>query len=188
VTRTKDPIDILVLEHRAIEKMLDVLDGFGERADQGFSPPRADLAEIVAVLRGYADAYHHAKEEDVLFREMVKAGMSDDDGPIALMLDQHNDGRRLVSELAELSLSEEPLVEAQARDVARLSRDYTALLREHIREEDATVYVLARRMITPSAWDEVVAQCAEIDAMSTTVVQLLLERSAVLQTRYCPTT
>jgi hemerythrin-like domain-containing protein len=180
MSKAEDAAHVMMAEHRNIERVLDALEAIGE-----IPAPREDLAEIVAVLRGYADAYHHAKEEDVLFGAMIDAGIPDDDGPVALMLVHHGEGRRLVGELAELSeAAAGPLSEAEQRTVARSARDYVTLLRVHIREEDEVVYPMARARIRPSAWDEVEEACAEIDASRAEEVEALLARAATLVERY----
>lgn len=181
---TADAIDVLMSEHRRIEGLLDALDTYATRASSGLGPPRQDLADLVAVLRGYADAHHHAKEEDVLFRAMADAGVPADDGPVAMMFEQHREGRRLVAELAELSYGSDPMTEANGRDIARVSQDYSDMLRAHIRAEDDMVYPLARERILPNAWDDVITQCAELDVERSKDVGELLERAALLCARY----
>lgn len=166
-----DAIDALMEEHRRIEAVLDRLDSLGE---SGAS--RSQVADATKFLRGYADGYHHAKEEDVLFRAMVDEGMSEDEPPIVLMLEQHGEARRLVGEIAEIAESgAEDLTEAEQRRFARVASDYVALLRTHIREEDEVVYPIARARIRPAAWDEVERECAEIDVARREEVTALLD-------------
>lgn len=175
-----DAIETLCAEHRRIESVLDVLDVLGENG-----ATRASLSEVVAVLRGYADAYHHAKEEDVLFRAMVEAGVSEDDGPIAMMLAQHEEARRLVSELGEIAeAGPDALSVTEQLRLSRIARDYSVLLRTHIREEDDVVYPLARASIRPAAWDDVIAECAEIDATRALEVAALVARAAACVARH----
>lgn len=177
----QDAVDVMMAEHRNIERVLDALDAMGEAA-----ATRADLVEVVAVLRGYADAYHHAKEEDVLFGAMVAAGVSSDEEPLSMMLEQHEEGRRLVSELADISeLGPGPLSDAEQRTVALIARDYVTLLRMHIQQEDEIVYPMARARIRPAAWDDVEATCADIDATRAKEVEALLARAAALVERHC---
>ena len=165
-----DAIVALMAEHRRIEGVLDWLDLL---ADRGAT--RTQLRDATKFLRGYADAYHHAKEEDVLFRAMVDEGMSEDEPPIVLMLEQHGEARRLVGDLAEIAeAGAGELSEDEQRRFARVAGDYVALLRTHIREEDEVVYPIARARIRPAAWDEVERECAEIDAERRDEVAALL--------------
>lgn len=165
-----DAIAALMEEHRRIEAVLDRLDLL---AESGASRPQ--LADVTKFLRGYADAYHHAKEEDVLFRAMIEEGMSEDEPPIVLMLEQHGEARRLVGEIAEIAeAGADELTADEQRRFARIASDYAALLRTHIREEDEVVYPIARTRIRPAAWDEVQRECAEIDAARRDEVTALL--------------
>jgi hemerythrin-like domain-containing protein len=123
------PTDRLRDEHRVILGALDLL----ERAATGRRVPEAWWASVVAWLRAFADRSHHAKEETALFPAMIKAGVPSDGGPIAVMLEEHVEGRRLVA-----------AIEA-GMGAARLKacRDYVALLRAHIEKENGIVFPLA---------------------------------------------
>lgn len=158
------PIDLLVKEHRLIEQILDALTEYADQLERGAEVPVDDLARFVTWVRGYADAAHHGKEEDVLFVRMVSAGMPGDDGPIGLMLEQHEEGRRLVGILFEAAKSESPWSDADRRRVVRAANDYAALLRGHIREEDETLYPMAQARVPGAAWDAIAQQFDEFEA------------------------
>ena len=66
-----ESIDVLMSEHRRIEKVLGSLETFCLEVADGLVPDRALLADYAAFFRGYADASHHGKEEDVLFARML---------------------------------------------------------------------------------------------------------------------
>ena len=61
---------------------------------------REELSRFVRFIREFADARHHGKEEDILFRAMVAAGFPADGGPIAVMLMDHEAGREHVRVMA----------------------------------------------------------------------------------------
>jgi hemerythrin-like domain-containing protein len=70
------PIQPLIVEHRLIERMLEVMRW---RVADMESIGTADIAFIDAVvdfLRTYADRCHHGKEEDILFRELASKPLS----------------------------------------------------------------------------------------------------------------
>ena len=50
----------------------------------------------VDFIRNYADRFHHAKEEDVLFEALVDNGMPQENSPVAAMLMEHDQGRSFV--------------------------------------------------------------------------------------------
>jgi hemerythrin-like domain-containing protein len=150
----KDPIAILMQEHRMIELGLDALCGFGSAAASGDEIDRADLPKLVEFFREYADAKHHAKEEDILFQTMVANGFPSQGGPIAVMLHEHTIGRGLVGELAELSAAG-AWTDEQRADVARAADEFADMLRSHIQREDEILYVMARQHLPAAAMTEV---------------------------------
>ncbi len=144
------PIEVLMNEHRAIEAVIDTLVAFSDRLERGDVLPDADLPGLASWIRDYADTLHHGKEEDILFEAMANAGMPTDGGPLAVMLQHHEEGRRLVGVLSE---AREAWTDGERKRVARAAKDYADLLRAHIRIEDEVLYPMARARVPGSAWD-----------------------------------
>lgn len=55
------------------------------------------LRKIIAFMRQFADHYHHAKEEGVLFPAMMEAGVSEAVCPLEGLKGEHTKSRHLVS-------------------------------------------------------------------------------------------
>ena len=140
-------------EHRAIETILDLLErGVPEDAPWEFH------TRVVDFLREFADRYHHAREEDILFPLMVERGVPREDGPIGCMLAEHESGRRHVRNMKKA-------IEAQDRETFRVhASEFSDLLRAHIIKEDRILYPMARRVLTKKDQSALVRQFAEIDA------------------------
>ncbi len=94
-----EAIDILMGEHRQIERVLRALEDAVARARRGETLPVAGFEAATEFIGAYADERHHQKEEHLLFEAMVAAGMSKEGGPVAVMLQEHELGRRLVGEM-----------------------------------------------------------------------------------------
>jgi hemerythrin-like domain-containing protein len=135
------PTELLREEHRVILRALDALERAADRAQAGGGVPEAWWAEVVKWLRTFADRNHHAKEEAALFPAMIKAGVPSEGGPVAVMLEEHVDGRRLVGSIEAGS------------GAARLAacRAYVALLRAHIEKENDIVFPLADAVLDAQA-------------------------------------
>jgi hemerythrin-like domain-containing protein len=135
------PTGLLREEHQIILGALDVLERAAARAAAGDTVAEAWWTAAVGWLRAFADRNHHAKEEAALFPAMVKAGVPSEGGPIAVMLEEHVEGRRLVT-----------AIETGA-GAARLAacRSYVALLRAHIEKEDEIVFPLADSVLDEQA-------------------------------------
>ena len=144
-------IDVLEAEHRAIETGLEVL----ERSLRP-APNWQLVAQIVAFVRGYADQFHHAKEEDLLFPRLVERGLPGDTGPIGCMLDEHEEGREYVRSM---------LLAMEQQDADRLQsagQAYVALLRQHIAKEDGILFPMARRMLNAGDEKELLQRAAHV--------------------------
>ena len=147
-----DPIKKLVDEHRNI---LAVLESFDHFAAMTVSSDRYDLEKLgryVKFIREYADKYHHAKEENILFVTMEEHGFSRQAGPIAVMLYEHDEGRKYVKFLLEASQEPQDLSEDERRAVANAIRAYTELLRSHIYKEDNILYPMANQNLPKEAY------------------------------------
>ena len=141
------PTEVLRDEHRVILRALGLLERATER-----SPGEAWWAEAIGWLRAFADRTHHAKEEAALFPAMVKAGVPADGGPIAVMLEEHAEGRRLVSAM-----------EAGAARGAACAA-YVTLLRAHIDKENEIVFPLADSMLEDRAMQELQRAFESVEA------------------------
>jgi len=142
------PTEILKEEHRAIKLMLKISENVCQRLEQGKAVPTEHLAEIVSFIRGFADKCHHAKEEDLLFPAMEKAGVPRQEGPIGVMLSEHKQGRNYVRNMTEAAEKYSPGNERAASQFVENARNYIALLTQHIDKEDNILYEIADRRLS----------------------------------------
>ena len=149
------PIQVLMDEHRVIESAITSLTAYARAVARGEEPPRDDLAGLVGFLQDYADAHHHGKEEDILFRAMADNGMPVDGGPLAVMLAEHTEGRRLTRALADLAAAEEAWGPDDRSRLLRAATGYARLLTGHIQKEDRVLYPMAMQMLPESAWRQI---------------------------------
>jgi hemerythrin-like domain-containing protein len=156
-----DPIDVLMDEHRLIERALDALVVMADHWHRGGVDGRSSLREFVRFVREYADTLHHGKEEDLLFTAMIEAGLPGDQGPIGCMLSEHDLGRKLVAALAERTAQPAPWTDADRVEVVRLATAYATMLRQHIAKEDQVLYPLARARVVGGAFERLTEAFAE---------------------------
>lgn len=138
---------VMVDEHKLILRMIALVEhntallGTGQFRNWQF------YLDAVDFIRNYADRFHHAKEEDVLFTALVKNGMPEKQSPIEAMHMEHDQGRAHVlamEEAAQKALAGET---GQATVIAEHAAGYAALLRGHIEKEDDILYPLAERIL-----------------------------------------
>ncbi len=145
MSESRTPTGVLREEHQQILRMLDVLQAIVENGEQGKWDVDA-MEECVQFFRLFADACHHGKEEDMLFPELESRGMSKDDGPIAVMLFEHKQGRALVAQMAEALPAAREGLELGIGRFDNAARAYIGLLRGHILKEDNVLFNMADYM------------------------------------------
>ncbi len=151
-------------EHDAILGFVDMLEGVNLAIQRlGSCEAASDeldkLNEIAEHL--LAAELHHRREEEVLFPELIRRGLT---GPPEMMRAEHGDLRDCKNELAQLA------AEARTKDWQAFKRqlDETAgylieRLRDHIFKEDYILYPTAMRLIPEAeTWDRIRTDCDEI--------------------------
>ena len=161
-----DITQTLVDEHSLILRMIALLEKNAPRTATGDYSNWQFYLDGVDFIRKYADRFHHAKEEDVLFAALVKNGMPRENSPVAAMLMEHDQGRAYV--LGMETAVKEALGGHAGREntIAENALAYAALLRDHIAKEDDILYPLAERVIPEAMRAEITTgyQRAEAEA------------------------
>lgn len=160
-------VEMLMDEHRTIERVLDALVAFSGAVQAGGRTGRSELARFVTFVREFADACHHGKEEDILFEAMAAHGFPREGGPLAVMLEEHDRGRALVGVLAEKARPGGPWDDADRAAIAQAARGFAEMLRVHIQKEDRVLYPLAVQHLPPDAMDRVDEACERYEAERT---------------------
>ncbi|AJE04138.1 hemerythrin domain-containing protein [Geobacter pickeringii] len=142
-----DITQALVHEHTLILRMLAVLERNAILTAEGKYTYYRFYEDAVDFIRSYADRFHHAKEEDVLFEALVRNGMPRENSPVAAMLMEHDRGRAYVKAMEEAARAAAGGDATRNRDITDNALGYLTMLREHIDKEDNILYPLAERVI-----------------------------------------
>lgn len=148
-----DVTQVMVDEHKLILRMIALVEKNTALMEQGQFRNWQFYLDAVDFIRNYADRFHHAKEEDVLFVQLVKNGMPEKNSPIEAMHMEHDQGRahvRGIDEAAQKALSGET---GQIPIIAEHARGYAELLRGHIQKENEILYPLAERVLPQEVRD-----------------------------------
>ena len=92
---------ILRHEHEAILKMLGAARRVAGELERDVNVDQQTLADLLEFFRLFADQCHHGKEEELLFPLLERKGIPRSGGPIGVMLEEHDQGRRLIRELSD---------------------------------------------------------------------------------------
>lgn len=130
---------ILMDEHKNILFMLDVLKKKCMELQKENPPSIKDLTNLVEFLKFYADAYHHGKEEDILFPIYEEAGVPNEQGPIGVMLREHVMGRGFIKEMFSAIEEMEGGLNSKVKFIENAQK-YYELLQNHIHKEDNILY------------------------------------------------
>ena len=130
---------ILSDEHKNILTVIDVLENEAEALKNGKELDNDFLKKAVDFIRNYADKFHHAKEEEILFKELCKDSTQENMhcNPVGQMLIEHDLGREHVKGM------EQGLKENNKKKVIEHILGYASLLKEHIFKEDNILYPMA---------------------------------------------
>jgi len=142
------PSAVLKAEHQTILRVIGVLHRLVQRSERGEGFDHAALARCVEFFRLFADACHHAKEEDLLFPVLESRGIPNEGGPIGVMLYEHGVARRLTAEMADaLQTIQQNEVDGRTRFLAA-AHDYIELLTNHIYKEDNILFNMGDRVMS----------------------------------------
>ena len=154
----------LVTEHRLILRMIALLERNAPRTADGTYTNWRFYLDGVDFIRNYADRFHHAKEEDILFEALVTNGMPRENSPVAAMLMEHDQGRAFVKAMETAALEAMDGQAGREGIIADNALAYAGLLKEHIGKEDDILYPLAERVIPDAMRDGIIAGYAAAEA------------------------
>jgi hemerythrin-like domain-containing protein len=153
-----------MIEHRLIEKGIEVLRQESERiAARGEVNPLL-IDALVDFIRTYADRTHHGKEEDILFRELVQKDLSEEDRRVMQeLIDEHAYARKTVAELVE---AKERCLSGDAGAVVTAAEKMvglTGLYPGHIRKEDKVFFPASLKYFSREEQDAMLEKMREFD-------------------------
>jgi len=132
------PMADLVREHALIKRWLALIPSVLKTLDLASEEDRKLIRFGIGFIQTYADKYHHAKEEDILFTRFDETQQI-----LRVMLEDHTAGRSHVKAMLQA---------LEQRDEVILTEHllaYRDLLTEHIRKEDEILYPWMDRQLSP---------------------------------------
>lgn len=144
---TTTPTGVLRDEHVLILEVADTLDGMLADEASGVPLDFDTVERCITFFRLFADACHHGKEEDLLFPELEQAGLPHDSGPIAVMLDEHEQGRVFVRAMAASFDGARSGDTTEAAALRRAAEGFIELINAHIGKENNVLFNMADGMI-----------------------------------------
>ncbi len=183
-----DVIEILIDEHRLIERVLGALDAFLERMGEEPENDRATVGEFAGFFHHFVDACHHGKEEDHLFVRMNAYGFSNQGGPVSAMLSEQGEGREHLNALAAIAEGSGPLSRHEQALVRGHALGYILRIQSHMKREDDILFPVARHALPPFVMRELEVEFENFDVNVLTrgLHEKLLQAARKLSTKYPP--
>jgi hemerythrin-like domain-containing protein len=142
-----DPTQCLRDDHQLILEVLSCFEIALASARAAGDGKPADFLSFVEFFRGFADEYHHQKEEGSLFPALGRAGLPLEAGPVACMLEEHRMGRAHIAAIGAAIAAGERGEGGAMKTILAQGEAYIDLLRSHIAKEDGILFEMAAGVI-----------------------------------------
>jgi len=144
------PMQQLVDEHVYIKQVIAYISNVLELVVKDEKIDRELLLNVIRFIREYADKYHHAKEEDILF-DYTDSSLE----VIKVILEDHVTGRGHVKAVVDAIETE------NKEEIISHLTAYQALLTEHIKKEDEILFPWIDRTLTTGQVGELFQKFAQ---------------------------
>jgi len=133
-------------DHVHILRLIDVMEHITSHEGSDIS----HLESIVDIIRNFADGLHHAKEENLFFPFLATKGFSPQQGPVAVMLHEHVQGRNYVKGISEGIELLKKGDQSALKEIHQNMNGYASLLRNHIAKENNILFRMADNVLSES--------------------------------------
>jgi len=166
ISESDKPSAVLKAEHQVILRVLGVLRQLTAGKSAAADLDVARLGRCVEFFRFFADACHHAKEEDLLFPVLEQRGIPKEQGPIGCMLYEHTLARGFTKDMGEAL---EAIGRGESGGVGRFltaAKEYIDLLTAHIEKEDNILFNMGDSVMTAEDQSELHGRFNEVGCRS----------------------
>jgi hemerythrin-like domain-containing protein len=181
-------VEILRADHRCIGALLDAFERVLAASRARAQPLDARAAELLALLRFYADGLHQQREEACLLpRLLARARSVEQRLALGRMCGEHEQERLALRALGQTLLG---AIWGSASDLADFQRVAGVFVRDHRRhllDEERELLPLAERLLEPEDDEAVLAGFAALEgtlAEGTQGVEDRIERLLAAETRH----
>jgi hemerythrin-like domain-containing protein len=157
------PIGPLMREHRLIEKMLSFFEGETKKIAEQKKVDPLFVDTAVDFIRTYADRTHHGKEEDILFRNLIKKQLSREHARVMEeLVEEHKYARKMVGMLVD---AKERYLKGEntSKEVVSLLRELAHFYPIHIEKEDKHFFYPCMEYFTNEEQDLMLMEFYEFD-------------------------
>lgn len=158
------PTDILMNEHRVIEKVLDCLEVILDRCEAENNLDLQSATQATEFLDGFVEHCHHRKEERCFFPAMEAHGFAGDCSPVTVMFREHELGHVYLQGMRSAIKSGAVGGSESLKWFIQHGRGYLNLIREHIRKEDTCLFPAANHHLAEPDQQRLLADFETVEA------------------------
>ncbi len=135
----------LMIEHRLIERMIRQIKKTLKQIEATNEVDPLFIDTAVDFIRTYADRTHHGKEEDILFRDLQKKELSNDDRRVMNeLIEEHIFGRQITKKLTEANSRYRSGDSSALTDISGHLHTLADFYPKHIEKEDKVFFPASR--------------------------------------------
>jgi hemerythrin-like domain-containing protein len=154
----------LMIEHRLIERMIALIEGILEQIESAGKIDPVFVDTVVDFVRTYADRTHHGKEEDILFRDLDKKDLADEDRQVMKeLIEEHVFGRKTTKALVDANTRYRKGDTSALADIAAKLKTLVDFYPKHIVKEDKVFFPASRTYLTDEEEQAMLAEFWEFD-------------------------
>ena len=148
-----DALNIISQDHSNMWRLAITIDHIATDIEQGAPVESAFFNAAFDYIDQFVDRFHHPKEDDYLFRLLRLRSTEAADILDQLEL-EHREGPDTLAALRARVMAA-AAGELSGAQIATELRNYTAILKNHIRTEEKSVLPLARNSLIAADWAEI---------------------------------
>jgi hemerythrin-like domain-containing protein len=154
----------LMIEHRLIQQMLNVIQQSLVRVEQTQSIDPYFVDAAVDFIRMYADRTHHGKEEDILFRDLRNKQLSDEDRQaMNELIEDHVFSRNTTQALVEANMRYRKGNKEALGEIKACLKILVDFYPEHMKKEDKLFFPAVRAYFSDGEDQAMLAEFWEFD-------------------------
>jgi DUF438 domain-containing protein len=151
----------LVAEHEMIERAMDILRKQLEKVADN-THDHVVMGRAIDFLLEFGDRIHNKKEEEILFPLMVKKGIPED-GPIRVMLSEHDAERKLLNQMAAEAPGLSKIFAAARAEFKQRGIEYLEIRANHIWKENDVLFKMGLQVLSAEDGDYLLEEFGRIN-------------------------
>lgn len=161
-------IKLLLKEHLVLGKMLDFTQELANQIHRGVDYKPETLGSVVEFFRVFMKDCLFDKEENLLFAKLERKGFLRQGGVISSMLIDHEKAGKLVRQMANTADDYGTGNHAAGDQWAVAALGFVDLMRDHLKSEEGSLFIMAERFLQPSEHAELAEEFKSLEAARAT--------------------